>query len=71
MDAHVGRPAMTGERPGNRRAHHQRQSHTQTRGGDPSASANTCSGHGSMMLERLFGVKGSLEHMFASPPARC
>jgi hypothetical protein len=24
-----------------------------------------------MMLERLFGVKGSLEHMFASSPARC
>ena len=71
MHTHIRGPGVTAECPGNRGTHDERQGYAQERRGDPSAAANTCSSHGSMMPERLFGVKGPLEHMFASPPAWC
>jgi len=62
---------VTPERPGDRSGKDDRQGHAPERGGDPAATANTCSTHGSMVAEHVFGVKGSLEHMFASSPGRC
>ena len=35
------------------------------------APANTCSAHADMVPERLFGVNTRIEHMFATPRARC
>ena len=67
----VRRLRVTAERAGHGSAEDDRDRHAHHGGGDPAATANTCSTHGSMMPEHVFGVKGCLEHMFASPPGRC
>ena len=62
---------VTAERAGHGRAQDDPESDGQHGGGDPATAANTRSTHGSMMPEHVFGVKGWLEHMFASPPDGC
>jgi hypothetical protein len=68
---HVRRLLVAAEGSGHRSAEDDPDRDADHGGGDPTATANTRSTHALMMSEHTFGVKGPLEHMFASPLDGC